>query len=684
MTTNKYLYSGERQDKSNVEKIVANIEVIRFFSKSYRLENITEENKLLMKAFKVWQLSDWTEKACKKTIEAKFSVIGRFIEFLNLKRKKDKNILKMYENYRINEVKTKKSANSDEQIILTILEQIKINALLTNEEKVRIHRICKTFKPARMEVPFGKNLTDWFNDIEWLRKDVGDYYTLIESPKLLMRSFMVTMATMLLFTLKARKQIKDSTKLSKAFDEIVKAQKIIGKNQHKRTAERRKAGSNILKTIKELEGENVSHAKEYLLCQLSNVKNEESFRVEIEKDNPNLEEWVGSRNQRNQPMIRELHLDYKEITLFEKWLMVMLLCGMAVQPDDVFILRNKNILYIKNKLGKVRTIQIKYYKGRSGEHKETEMLEVDGISASSPVGKAIFMYLDEIGGSPEKLLIDVPKVKGQSLWAIFPRLLHNRMFNEILENELSKYNVGNIFPYVTKFIFNEAAIIKNGRQSKEAYKATCEKPVPFSLFPARFVKKSAVHSKSDQYRTGSYLNYNSHTSLTEKTAYLNENNQDYMNRHGRIMRAVMDDLSKHAFKPSKEIVKLDNYSLEAQTKIVRTRIEQATETNDVKINKYGFINNEKSEKDAIVVIENIKTAVQMMHYIDQADKHADALIKNNSVFFEKDVLVTVEWMYYCISQMKTNVRKEAAKKHKEIKEYLPKLFDNEIKTGISV
>ena len=270
------------------------------------------------------------------------------------------------------------------------------------------------------------------------------------------------------------------------------------------------------------------------------------------------------------------------------------------------------------------------------------------------------------------------------LWAIIPRLLNNKLFNEILDNELSKYNVGNIFPYVTKFIFNEESKVKNGRQSTEVYKATCDKPLPVGLFPGKLVKKSAVHSKSDKYRAGSYLNYNSHTSLTEKTAYLNENNQDYMNRHGRIMRAVMDDLSKHAFKPSKEIMELDNYSLEAQTKIVRTRIEQATETDHVKINKYGSINNDKSERDTIVIIENIKTAVQMMHYIDQADKHADALMKYNSAFFEKDVLVTVEWMYYCISQMKTKVRKEASKKHKEIKEYLPNLFDNEIKSGISV
>lgn len=115
--------------------------------------------------------------------------------------------------------------------------------------------------------------------------------------------------------------------------------------------------------------------------------------------------------------------------------------------------------------------------------------------------------------------------------------------------------------------YNKYKVI-NPRCDVEGYRSNSEKIVPLAFFTFTHIKNTAVHANTDRYRDSDLVNGNSHNSSTEKKCYLTDDNKDYVNRHGRLTRMILNDMALSIFRPSIEKAELNVRRLELRTRFV--------------------------------------------------------------------------------------------------------------------
>jgi hypothetical protein len=276
--------------------------------------------------------------------------------------------------------------------------------------------------------------------------------------------------------------------------------------------------------------------------------------------------------------------------------------------------------------------------------------------------------------------------------AIFSKLLVVNIDIKIrLDIELKQMRASKIFINAMLFLYDSERFDKNSSDgvfgirniTRKDYESMSKEPLPSYFFKLSHIKNTSVYSRTDMYRSEDLVNQNSHQSNTEKLSYLTDDNKDWVNQVGRITRMVMCDIESKALKPVVDFIDRESVEKRLMTKVVKN-----TNSEDVRINRYGeAIQKEKDrDQDHILVFENEQTAITMLHYIDEADTYGKKLMDANRDFFEKTLLINVEWMHHCLSQFEPKLVNKSVNEYERLKKLkvLPRLFDNQIRAGISL
>jgi len=644
------------------------------------------------------------EKYYKSTLVVFSKALTAFIPWLidhevtELNRYK---IIKDFETYRVNDLQLKTSmVDKVLQMLKLAIPISTLDIYAKNYLTTLIKGTKLSFRPEREQ----QTVTAFFGQCLWLRSIVGnDLFSRVESPKRLMNSFSVTIASTLI-TLQtviekleeffiehqicaSDLQLKGADKESKTkicktgvlllsrvcriskdgFEDIlsellfydlvspqcafyVKQQLISGEAISLQVPERYAIGG-------------------VLVCRKPIFFDEVSVQLVAQRAET---QW---RNNVTQDLVA------MPITHVENMFFSYLCAWLTIQQSDIDKLTENDFRFVRNKRGRVTHLSCIYYKGRARGFKETLT-----ISTSRVEGEAIFSFIQkrklcslpsnnlvEIIGSADSCSKEGRLTRMFYLWSVDG-------LKAIIEKQLQQRQYSSVFMSVmTALILNHgetyAVWRPQNKQLKSAdYWTLVKNPVPLNWFSFNMVKNSAVHARTDMYREGHLINKNSHDNKTEKSSYLSQENKEWVNQHGRITRLVMVDIANTIYKPSLDAVKRHTADMQ-----IRTEIVTAT---DGQVNEIGVISNIKNKSflpDAIVVIDSVVTVCLFNHYIAQAEEKYEQLLHVNIEFVEKTMLPTVEWMAELLATrfLKENVKK-GGEDYENLKHNFPSLFDAQI------
>ena len=528
--------------------------------------------------------------------------------------------------------------------------------------------LTKLSSPAKSPQASPITLSRWFN-LPWLREEIGEkLYLQIESPKILMLSFRTTIATTLNWLLDQREgwTIITPSEHSKNqtwyycwnpafFNEYIK----------KRTA------PSSIKDINAL-----------VITDLIRPKHEELAIKSINQGR----QIKGNKDPENGhiPWQRPLIISpkhYEGYSQIEERLFAWLAACEAIQPNDIPKLKANSYAREFDKNGKLSLMECTYYKGRSGKKQRTSIM-----TGSDPWAIAQSRYIDGIKdgrlttsnvNKSEKF----PYLSGQynhrNIISFLIRLWSIESIREKIDKDLAKINASPVFIEsmlaLKKSGTNYTSFTKRTGLSSKEYFLQAEKPTPVSTFTLTHLKTSSVHAASDKYRDGDLVNNHSHSSLTEKTSYLTDENKEWVNQSSRITRLVLNDLQRSAYNPSIsnliESVNNLNSLTEINSNTTSKSIDEQRLTNSI----------ERTQRySKLIISDSVDTAIYLIHYINEAERNYKEIVSRRPKWAEDILLVNIEWMTQTLCRMKSS--SEAQKQYSEYKEALPPLLDYILET----
>lgn len=610
-------------------------------------------------------------------------------------------IIKDFEAYRVNELLLKTSMADKVLRMLKLAIQVSsLDTYAKNYLTTLVKGTTLSFQPEREQ----QTVTAFFEKCLWLRPIIGDdLFGRMGSPKRLMNSFSVTIATTLITLLPVFEKLEEYfiEKKIRASDFRVK-----GTNKNSKSIICKKSilllsivcrisedgFEDVLSELlfydlvspqcafyvkeKLINGENISlqipeifGIGSLYVCRKPVFFDEDSVQIIVQRAE---DQWRENIVHNLVPI---------PITQVEN-ILFSYICGwLTVQQSDIVKLTEKDFRFVRNMQGVVTHLSCNYYKGRARGFKETLTLSTNRVE-----GEAIFLFIKKRRLCPLSKNNLVEKISGvancskEGAIAQMFYLWNGDKLKSDVEKQLQKRKYTPVFmTAITALINNHGQTYsvwrsKNKQLESNDYWSLVENPVPLNWFSFNMVKNSAVHARTDMYRDGHLINTNSHANKTEKVSYLSQENKEWVNQHGRITRLVMTDISNNIYKPSLDAVK--SYTIDMQ---IRTEIVTST---DGKVNEIGVISNIKNKHflpDAIVVIDSIETVCMFNHYITQAKEKYDQLLQVNIEFVEKTMLPTAEWMAELLANRfsKENVIKGEVD-YENMKHNFPPLFDAQI------
>jgi hypothetical protein len=671
--------------------------------KLYELDNKSLEAKYIYKAIISALQSDWYRAQSDKSTKTYKNALTTFLPWISKYTVDVENrslILKDFESYRVNEVNVQPQSSG-----LTRIINLLNNGVDYDSDRGSIKYIKKLLRNTKISKPGDPQqdtLTGYFASMPWLREFIGEKnYLKLESPKLLMKSFSVVVATTLLFIIEQKKLAKEK---------LNDPSELIKRNVKQ---DRSRIQSFCHDLINKLSGfgsdfKPLNELTELLLLDfVSKDKLEDLIvRLKMSDGKKTLSTKYSGRSRKYlflKPCI--FHYDtWDSHSEIEQYLCAWLCAWQAVQPTDIGKLKRNNFVVNRNSHGKAISIQCVYYKSRGQRIHEPPIL-----SATQIEGKALIAYLEELTENDSKLFLN--NVVGIPHLIFSPHTLPGRISrlfqSELIMKEIDKnlqYAKGSaifIKGYVAVALHHEESFdmwgyrqqANNNPVSVKAYRELVKRPLPILHFGLRSLKNSSIHARTDKYRDGDLANQNSHTSLTEKVSYLTDSNQEWVNQNGRITRLIMNDIGTYVYKPNLDAANEIAYEAKLRTRVINALSDGISDQNALVINTIGRIDMKKSviefpiiDYTDILVLDSIETVVTMLHYINEADRQCSQLINNAIDFFENTVLPNVEWMEHLLrnGKLSPQVVKDGKNEYEEIKEHLPKLFYNELHAGVGI
>ena len=680
----KFLYLDDTfHNKSNIifkitaKRIVTKKNVIELKEKSI-------ESKTLFKSLSCALVTDWFHGLSDRSQTIYINLLSTFISWLNtteIIKCNRLSIIKDFETYRVNVDKNKPQSTGANLVIRLISESLN-NENINNEEQAYLQALSNSTKLSLHDEKIPTTLTNFFSSIHWLKQYIPkESYYKLESPKRLMESFSITIASTLLYILDIKKNI--------AFESLNNISEHAFKSLRTNNDHWCREIFSIYLDLKD--------SKENKI--LKNLIIQDIIHKNIITD---LEQWIKENRYKTKIPFR-MKKDGKYISIFknpnifikgcinkpgeiEEILFSWLCAWQAIQPSDINELKLGDYALHKNNNNRVVTLQCSYYKSRAKVNHEPPP-----INSNSIEGKAILNYLELFKNEDDKLLSKKLRTSMHftfetqtSVPAVLKTLWESKDLSSIININLSRRKTDDIFKKSYLSIVHNSGPShsswehhqrsRNLPSNIECYKKLVKNPLPQLHFHLSSIKNSSVHSRTDAYRDGDLVNFNSHSSETEKCSYLTDANKEWVNQYGRITRLVIKDLENYSYKPNL----YKSISL-AQDKSMRTRLIKDHKPNPIKIH----IDSGNTSFDEVIVLETTETVINMLHYIQQVEEKYSSLINHSLEYFEKTVLPTVEWMHYVIHQMMPQpIVLQGSKDYDQIKNILPPLFTPQLAGGI--
>lgn len=622
---------------------------------------------IIFKAIIAGLTSDHFQNLGVATKDTYFRGIVNFIAWMNIDT--DRNDINRFEcltDFEVYERNERKLKHSTVFKIKTLLGHTSRFRKLSNTEAKYIDALVRfTRRTYRTEYE-SSTVSDWF-DIPWLKNFVGEArYLQLESPSRLSASLRVTAATTLQYLLDMRK-----TWLARQQPIVALPEK--GWHSIWNCA--------LLKSMGtfDSQGRPVDDITCLLVIDLVNSKFQEFLLERIrEKGLANIGKLTGLHCNSEKVWKKPRFFippDIAKVSPAEERLASWLAAFETIPPSDIRALKGSNYACEYSGEGKkLKVMQSLYHKGRAGSSKRPQLLLGKHCWTS-----AMHDYIQYVGQGPlfkTDVTISAPLYSDEesnSFIGFLFRLWKHPPVKERIHKELDRHNASALFMEAMLALLHGSDApstfrARTGINFREDYVNAVPRPIPATLFTLGQIKTTSVHAASDRYRDSDLVNLNSHSSQTEKLSYLTDANKEYVNRFQRITRIVFHDLLNSVYRPS-----IDHQRRDVMDRESRTRIIAATGNENDETPSTLYIRPEKSGGDKdIIVVDCVDTAIQFLHYLSQAELHADALSEANPEFVEKTLLPNVEWMERTLARMSKT--KEASKLYKKLSPHLAPEF----------
>ena len=517
-------------------------------------------------------------------------------------------------------------------------------------------------------------LTRYFASMPWLKELMGDDWYLIESPKILLNSFLICISETLELVINSKNSIKNID-----LSQLNKTMNMSFSERHRQNLRCEKL---LIEIIKQRDEVNFNLMLSDFVRQPNNDEIEELFNSLICNESFNIrDEKALQLRCFNQP---DLYLPIIESKRFkpssmEKVLFSWLCAAQTVTASSVSKLTKNNFILQKSPNGRLEFIQCVYSKSRSSSTKKHTKLLTKGDNEF----RAISAYLEAYGNGNnylcerKKRAVSFSKDNFGNVLSRVMRLWQIPVLRKKIIKKHKATSSEPIFLKVMETIYKSSDISfvawASPRRKKGLgeyygeYVKETNKYLPQSIFRLSHIKTTAVHASSDKYRDGDLLNYNSHKSETEKTAYLTDDNKDWVNQHGRITRIVMNIVQE-----TYSEIDFNNVITATRSKINNSKVSKPKNQATTVVLLDELMN-------SVIVLDTPETVINLLHYIEQSKKNFKKLLEVNLEFVEKILLPNVEWMNFILQQkLSPSIVKKGKEDYQSIKLILPNLFDAQL------
>ncbi len=583
-------------------------------------------------------------------------IVPQFVKFLDesdFDEYNGVNILKKFEAYRVEHdgVKTQSTGLAE----LTRLFNLALdyapfgNELLNYNDYKYLDLLSKT-KAAASDEEEQTTLTDYFGFHSWLRRDdvgVGaELYRRAASPKLLMSSFLITIATALEHINKSKHAIIEVIKSANVkpdyfpvLSPVPKAEDYENGNKNedfkKAVAAHKVETLNFkqvffeklwLLLLEQTKSESIDVFVDSLIySQCSDVTIEYAKglfwkqgiipqqtsritgkRLTIFKQSTSHSllftpeftiELINYVNSNNQAV---------PISAGENYLFSLLMAYQTVPYSDIFRLRSSDFRLSRRQNGDVQTIDSDYFKSRAGRVHETE-----SVSTSQDLGKAILCFLKDKTSDfthhvklVENTGLLQAKLGATTFISVFYSFLSKSTIGKIIGSRLLSQKCSPVFIDCIYAICTRGVRKERFERTGVNWSFNCETPCLTRIFSSEAVKNTRVHSESDSFDPTKITNYMSHSNETERKNYLNKQNQTWEDNCGRSTRLVMNDIELNVMRPSRAEITMFNKDFESAMMLIKTRAENTLTRLKIisskangKVDEFGFLSQDYVEGD---------------------------------------------------------------------------------------
>ena len=629
------------------------------------------------------------------------------------------DVLNQYEAFRINDRGLLPQSTGLDKLIV-IMKQGLGSIHLSDDQYYYLLMLLDSTNLSASEGRTQITLSSWFS-LPWLRPMMGEHaYLKLESAKILMDSFKITVGTVLQILLSAKEEINSilttnsvhsHSLIDTAGIETSQLEEIDNAKLFKKvTTHARRKYSNTLfwlihKHYEHSETLSKENSTTYRVLKLDTFNKAVSAKLEhqlcIQPMNCPPLQYSEKNVQQKQNFNCPLLFDPNSLDTtnpLEELLSAWILSTLCIQPSDVNNGQIGQFIREYNKSGKLISIFSQSYKSRSDVIHSHPIL--DGQLVESKALENYFVSVEKLRNnlfSNNKVLTIRYVTRNNegdaqpSYAALLTRILDDKVIKNLVIEEHKKREVEPIFLKAYLALDNstapafEAFYQENRDKIEEPRKVYTQKysdAVPVSLFKLSHIKNSSVHSRYDLYRESDLVNQNSHNAEVERLSYIGDANKDAVNQRGRISRLVMNDISENLFKPSITKVLKKARDMQLQTSLRKTSNDQNYEVNTLGIAVDAEVEDDKFGEH--IIIENQETALNMIHYLSQVERFGAVLAERNLPFFETEVLPRTLWIEDTLQRFSDkSLLSEAYKKHKMLESRLPDLFENELQGGVA-
>lgn len=385
-----------KQSSEKLQSLTPELKTLLIKGKYYDLEHDSIEFMAIYKAIVAGMQSDWyVHLSYKKEYESSVANFVVWSKIYEIKTQDKYQLLNLFEAHRVNSEKVKPQSSGLSKIIALITEALEC-CLLPTKSQQYIDLLLKATKISKAEDPDATDLGAWFFSMHWLRKFVSEKdYLQLSSPKTLMSSFSITVATTLLDIISAKEKLKNHPKLH-SFGSS-------GANLSSEGSIARSFARDLVENVVQLDHElkpadtlsaliiqDCVHPKlvEFVLGRLATTTkrnlNSKPPRYKIAKD-------TKINGKRVSCFLTPRVFNQKNITsisTLEQWLFSFLCAWQAIQPSDILKLKVDNFSIVRNSNGRPTHVQCTYYKSRAKIEHSTPVLSATHIEA-----KAVLAYL---------------------------------------------------------------------------------------------------------------------------------------------------------------------------------------------------------------------------------------------------------------------------------------------------